>query len=182
MEAVAEKSVEELGIPWWAILVQGIVSLIIGLFLITAPGTTTIVLVRVLGYFWLISGILSIVRIFTKERDVPWGWLLFWGILGILAGFSVLDHPLWSSIMIPMVLVIFMGVDGIMIGIISLIEAFRGNGGWAAGILGVLSILFGILLLTSPLTASAALPIVAGAFALVGGITSIILSFRLRKA
>lgn len=182
MQDVATQRVDELGIPWWAVLVQGIAGLMIGLFLVTAPGTTTLALVRVLGYYWLISGILSIVRIFTKERDIHWGWLLVWGILGILAGISVLDHPLWSAIMIPTVLVTFVGVDGIIMGIIALIEAFSGEGGWAAGILGVLSIILGIGLLGSSLVATAVLPIVVGAFSVVGGIAAIIFSFRLRKA
>jgi uncharacterized membrane protein HdeD (DUF308 family) len=181
MQGVAARRAERLGTPWWAILIQGITSVIIGLFLLTAPGTTTLVLVRVLGYYWLISGILSIVRIFTKERDVHWGWLLAWGILGIVAGLVVLDHPLWSAVLIPMTLVIFMGVNGVFMGIIALIEAFSGKGGWAAGILGVLSILFGVVLLTSPLVATTVLPIIVGAFALVGGIVSIVLSFRLCK-
>lgn len=181
MQGVAEQRVDKLGVPWWAILVQGIASLIVGLFLVTAPGTTTLVLVSVLGYYWLISGVVSIVRMFTGERDVHWGWLLLWGILGILAGLAVLDHPLWSAIMIPTVLVIFMGVDGIILGIIALIEALSGRG-WAAGILGALSIIFGIGILSSSLLAAAVLPVVIGTFSIVGGIAAIALSFRLRTA
>ena len=56
-------AVEELGFPWWIVLVEGIIALIFGLFLITAPGATSVFLVTVLGFYWLIRGIFAIVEI-----------------------------------------------------------------------------------------------------------------------
>ncbi|MBK7916549.1 MAG: DUF308 domain-containing protein [Chloroflexi bacterium] len=44
-------------VPWWAVLIQGISALIIGILLITNPAMTTIVLVQFVGIYWLISGI-----------------------------------------------------------------------------------------------------------------------------
>lgn len=75
--------------PWGMVLIEGIFSLMLGIFLITAPGMTTIFLVTVLGFYWLIRGIFSLVAIFTGETGMHWGWLLFSGILGILAGLLV---------------------------------------------------------------------------------------------
>ena len=59
--------------------------------------------------------------------------------------------------------------------------AFKG-GGWAAGILGALSIIFGIILLLNPVASAVALVFVAGGFAIVGGIASIVMAFRYRAA
>ncbi|HHY56818.1 MAG TPA: hypothetical protein GYA08_15440 [Chloroflexi bacterium] len=66
-------------------------------------------------------------------------------------------------------------------GIFGLIESFQGAG-WGPGVLGVVSIIIGILLLGSPLGYALALPWVIGIFAIVGGIFSIIMAFRLRSA
>jgi uncharacterized membrane protein HdeD (DUF308 family) len=66
-------------------------------------------------------------------------------------------------------------------GVIQLIEAFRG-GGWGPGIIGGLSILFGILLLSNSVAATLVLPWVMGVFMLVGGIFAIIMAFRLKGA
>ena len=156
-------TMEGVTIPWWLILLEGIAGVVI----------------QVMGFFWLIGGILRVVSIFV-DRSL-WGWKLFGGIIGILAGIVVLQHPLWSTLLVPAVYVIILGVQGIIVGGVSLVMAFRG-GGWGTGILGALNIVFGIILLLNPLFIGIAiLPFVLGAFALVGGIAAIIGAFMLRR-
>jgi uncharacterized membrane protein HdeD (DUF308 family) len=168
-----------LSIPWWLVLLEGIAAVIIGLFLLTAPGITLLVLVQVTGFFWLIGGVLRIVSLFVDSS--LWGWKLFGGIIGILAGILVLQHPLWSTLLVPAVYVIILGIQGIIIGGVMLVMAFRGWG-WSGGILGALSVVFGIILLLNPVFIGIAiLPFVLGAFALVGGIAAIIGAFMLRS-
>jgi uncharacterized membrane protein HdeD (DUF308 family) len=45
------ESTEGTPIPWWLVLLQGIAAVIIGIFLLTAPGITLLFLVQVLGIF-----------------------------------------------------------------------------------------------------------------------------------
>ncbi len=164
-------------IPWWLVLLEGIAAIILGVLLLTNPGATTLVLVQVLGIYWFIDGIFRIVSIFIDSS--MWGWKLFAGILGIIAGIIIIQHPIWSTLLLPEVAIIILGVDGIIIGIVSLIQAFRG-GGWGVGVLGVISIIFGIILLANPIIGAVALPWVLGIFAFVSGIFAIIMAFRLR--
>ena len=164
-------------VPWWLVLLQGIAAIIIGVLLLTNTAATVAFLVLVLGFYWLISGIFSIIGIFVDSSQ--WGWKLFMGILGIIAGIIVIQHPLWSSILVPVTAAVVIGIFGIIMGIIGLIQAFQGAG-WGAGILGVLSILFGILLIANPLISAAALVIVLGVFGIIGGILAIIAAFRIR--
>jgi uncharacterized membrane protein HdeD (DUF308 family) len=169
---------EGTAIPWWLVLLEGIAAVIIGIFLLAAPADALLFLVQVLGFFWLIGGIFRIVSIFVDSS--LWGWKLFAGVLGILAGIVVLQHPLWSAVLVPTVLIILLGIQGIISGVISLVMAFRG-GGWGIGILGILSVIIGLILLFDPLAAVVALPIVLGAFSLVGGIAAIVMAFSVRK-
>ena len=165
-------------VPWWLVLLQGIAAVIIGLLLITATGQTIAFLVVFLGFYWLISGIFAIVGIFVDPSQ--WGWKLFMGILGIIAGLIVIQHPIWSAILVPKVLVIVIGIQGIIIGIIGLIQAFQGAG-WGVAVLGVLSIVFGIILLANAMIAAlVALPIVLGVFGIIGGVLAIIAAFQLK--
>jgi uncharacterized membrane protein HdeD (DUF308 family) len=164
-------------IPWWVVLLQGIAFLVLGFFLITASGLTTVVLVQVLGFYWLFSGILSIVLIFVDQSQ--WGWKLVVGILGILAGILVIQHPLWSGVLVTATVVLLIAIQGIIVGIIGLVQAFKGAG-WGAGILGALSVLFGIILLLNPLLAASILPIVLGVLGIVGGIAAIVMAFRMK--
>jgi len=43
--------------PWWLLLLEGLAALIIGIYLIISPARTTLFLVQVLGWYWLITGI-----------------------------------------------------------------------------------------------------------------------------
>ncbi len=171
------RSLEAAQFPWWLVLLEGIVALIFGILLLTAPGATLVVIVQITGFFWLIQGIFQIVGIFVDSS--MWGWKLFAGVLGVIAGILVLQHPLWSAVLVPSIIVIILGIQGIIFGVVGLVIGFRG-GGWGVGILGVLSIIFGILLLFNPVLGTAALVLVLGVFAVIGGIASIVMAFQMR--
>jgi LPXTG-motif cell wall-anchored protein len=169
------------GNPWWIVLVEGIFALIFGIFLITDPTATSVFLVTVLGFYWLIRGIFSIVEIFIPNTGTHWGWLLFMGILGIIAGMVVLRHPAYATVFVGTFLIVFLAVDGLIMGIMGLIRAFTG-GGWGPGILGILTIIIAIFLFANLYTAIQALPLIIGAILIVGGIVAIFFSFRIRRA
>jgi uncharacterized membrane protein HdeD (DUF308 family) len=161
------------------VLLESIAILIIGILLLTNTAATTVIVIQALGLYWLITGVIDLVRIFLPGRTVGWGWLLFSGIIGIIAGILILQHPWWAAILVPTTLIWVMGFFGIFIGIVGLVQAFQGAG-WGAGILGALSIIFGIILIANPLVAAIGLPFVVGIFAIVGGIMGIFAAFRLR--
>jgi uncharacterized membrane protein HdeD (DUF308 family) len=88
---------------WWVFLLQGFAGIIIGLMLITEPGATLVALTTVLGFYWLITGVLALVQVFV-DRATPWIWSLLAGLVGILAGLFVLRHPLVAALTVPTVL------------------------------------------------------------------------------
>ena len=165
--------------PWWLVLLEGIFAAIFGVLMLVAPGGTLIFLVQVLGFYLLIGGILRLVSIFLNRS--LWGLKLTLGILGILAGIAVLQHPLWSAVAIPTYIVYIVGFLAIFEGIGGLIHAFQG-GGWGAGILGILLIIFGLILLFNAWIGVAVLPFVLGGFMLAGGVAAIVVSFNLRSS
>lgn len=171
----------ELAYPWWIVLIEGIFALIFGIFLITAPGATSVFLVTVLGFYWLIRGIFSIIEIFIPNTGTHWGWLLFTGILGIIAGMLVLRHPLYATAIVGSAVILILAIDGLIMGILGVARAFMGAG-WGSAILGVLTIIIAIFLFANFFGAVLALPIILGACLIVGGIVAIFYSFRIRSA
>jgi uncharacterized membrane protein HdeD (DUF308 family) len=71
------------------------------------------------------------------------------------------------------------GFWAIFVGGANLYQAFAAKDG-GAGVLGVISLIFGILLLVYPYVAAALIPYLFGGFALVGGIAAIVVSFTIR--
>ena len=112
------------GVPWWLVLIEGVSLIIVGLLMLASPGMSTLILIQFVGIYWLVAGIFKIVSIFIDSAD--WGWKLVGGILGILAGMIVLQHPIWSPLVIGATLIIILGVQGLIIGVVGLVQAFRG--------------------------------------------------------
>jgi uncharacterized membrane protein HdeD (DUF308 family) len=122
-------------------LIQGVLAIVLGLMFVTAPAATLVVLATFLGFYWLITGVQELVRVFT-DRSVSWIWSLLVGIVGILAGILVLRHPLLAAVTVPTVLVIILGVQGLVMGILEIIGGIKG-GGIGSFVLGAINILIG---------------------------------------
>jgi uncharacterized membrane protein HdeD (DUF308 family) len=163
-------------LPRWLVMFQGIVVLILGILLLVYPVQTLIIIITFLGVWWLISGLFTLFGIVSDRAG--WGWKLLVGIVGIIAGILVLAYPLYSAIIIPTLLAIFVGVAGLIIGVVYLVQAFWG-GGWGIGILGIVSIIFGFLLIAHPLIGVAVLVLIISIFTIIGGIVSIIFAVRM---
>jgi uncharacterized membrane protein HdeD (DUF308 family) len=168
---------------WWVPLIQGIVAIILGILFLTYPGATAATVAGMVGFFWLIGGIMDFVAMFMNRANL--GWKLFGGIVGVLAGLVVLSnifkHPLWTALALGGVYVLVLGIQGIVIGVVQLVRAFQGDG-WGVGILGVLSVLFGLLLVFNPLAGALALPWVFGVLGIVFGGIGIFWAFRIKNA
>jgi uncharacterized membrane protein HdeD (DUF308 family) len=169
-------------VPWWLMLITGIASVVLGVFLIIAPVQTIVTLVQVLGIYWLVTGVFSIVSIIVNRSH--WVWKLFSGVLSIIAGIFIVQLPLWmqwTALTLFIALIFVAASMGIIAGGAFLIWAFIERN-WGVGILAALSIVLGIVLFISPYIALAILPFVLGGLAILGGIGAIVSSFSLRKA
>ena len=173
--AVAE---QENYTPWWLVLIGGIAAIIIGGLLIANPFKMASVLVWAIGLYWLITGVIYLVSLIWDRRQ--WGWKLFGGIIGIMAGYFLISSPApQSTVAFGLAVILVLAIQGIIMGIMGLIAAFQG-GGWGAGILGVISVVIGLLLLGNMWAAALVLPWVIGIFAIIGGIFGIVAAFRMR--
>ncbi len=161
-------------IPWWLVMITGIAAFLVGLLILISPGMTLLILVQLLGVYFLVTGILSLASIGIDKT--LWGWKLISGVLGVLAGMVVLRDPLWSAILIPKILVIFLAIESLIMGIAQGIHAFNG-GGLGLALLSILNIAFGVILLFNPLIGAFTLTIILGILAIVGGGLTSILAF-----
>ena len=164
--------------PWWLVLIQGIVTLILGIMFLTYPYGTLLVVVTFLGAYWFISGLMGLFSLAVDKTNA--GWKILFGILGIIAGIAILCYPLYSAFVVPYIFIILIGIWGLIMGFVSLFAAFKG-GGWGAGILGILLIIFGCLLLANPVISTVLLPFVLGVFGIIGGILAIVASIYLKS-
>lgn len=178
-DSTIDQAFGESRLPWWFLLIEGIVAIIVGILLLMNPIRMSVLLVQVLAIYWLIKGIVSLVSIFVDHS--AWGWKLFIGIVGIIAGYILVKHPIGGTAVVAQAFVIVLGIQGIVIGIVELVQAFRG-GGWGVGILGALTTIIGVWLLLNAWASARVLPWVLGILAIIGGIIAIVYAARFKRA
>jgi uncharacterized membrane protein HdeD (DUF308 family) len=164
--------------PWWLVLLWGLLSLIIGVMFLGTPAATTVFLITLIGVFWLVGGFFTLGSLAVEKTHV--GIKIFISVIDIVAGLLILAYPLFSTIFALALFVIFAGGWGCFIGISHLYHAFRKKDP-GSGVLGVISLIFGILLLAFPLVAAALIPFIIGIFALAGGVAAVVASLSIKK-
>lgn len=178
MTATAAFSEQKRAMPWWIPLIEGIVLIVVGVLLFSNPAQTIVVLAQILAIYWLIAGIMELVSLFIDRS--AWGLKLIGGILGIWAGLFIINNPIGGTLAFGLAVVVILGIQALILGVVNIIQAFRG-GGWGIGLLGVVNIIFGAILLANTLIATTLLPWVLGGIAIVGGIAAIVMAFRLKS-
>jgi len=164
---------------WWALALRGVIAVLFGLLTFFIPGITLISLVLLFGFYAILDGIFDIVSA-MKAPGHHWP-LLVEGIVGIVAGLVTFMWPAITA----MVLVYLIAFWAILTGLLEIVAGIRLREVIANEmlliLLGVISTLFGILIIIFPGAGALAIIIWIGAYALVFGIILIALAFRLRS-
>ena len=172
----------DLGRNWGWIVVRGIAAVIFGVLALVLPGVTLAALVLLWGAYALADGIIALIAAFRiRDRGKPFWALLVVGILGIAAGILTFIWPGMTAI----VLLAFIAAWSLVMGIFQIIAAVRLRKSieneWLLGLSGLLSIIFGVLMLINPGAGALAVIWVIGAYAILFGVLLIALGVKLRS-
>jgi len=182
-----QEALKKLGSTLWKlIMVRGFALISAGLILLLFPQGTLTVLVIIMGVYWLIDGIVTTFKsIKGRKVHAAGGWGIFTGVLGIIAGLVVLSQPVFSAILTTSLLVWFLGIIAIIYGISGLVTGIRlrkqTKGEWTTILGGLISILFGIILITSPFVSVLVIIKSIGVISLIGGIIILVTAFGIKK-
>ncbi len=166
---------------WWLVALRGVLGIIFGVLALLFPDITLLVLVLVVAAYMLADGVLAIISaVRAARKGERWGLLVLEGVCNIATGSLAF---LWPGITI-FVFTILIAAWAIVSGILMSAAAFRltqGHGRWWLRAAGVLSVIFGFLLILAPLAGAIVLAIWLGAYAVVFGGLLLVLAFRLRS-
>ena len=160
---------------------RGVLAVLFGLLALIAPIATLTVLVLFWGAFALVDGIFAIVAAFRVAGGRGRWWLIIEGVLGILAGIVTFLYPGLTAL----VLLYIIAFWAILIGVMRIVTAIslrrEIENEWLMILGGVLSVIFGILLIVLPGPGLLSLTWLIGIWALIFGIALIALAFRVRN-
>jgi uncharacterized membrane protein HdeD (DUF308 family) len=167
---------------WWAIVLRGVMAILFALIAFAVPGITIAVLVTIFGFYALFDGIFAIVStIKAAQGHRRWGAFLLEGLIGILFGLYAIIFPILAAA----AFVTFVAVWAIFTGILEIAAAIRLRrhiqGEWMLILLGVLSILLGVILVAAPVSGAVFFVWVLASYGLIFGVLLIGLGFRIRR-
>jgi uncharacterized membrane protein HdeD (DUF308 family) len=169
---------------WKLYLIEGILLLILGTLAIILPPLATLAVTIVLGWLFLISGVVGLYTSFMLRQAPGFWWSLISAVLGIVVGLLLLVQPLTGALSLTLVLIAFFVVEGVASIMFALDHKreLTGQWGWMvfSGIIDL--ILAAIIIAGLPGTAAWALGLLVGINMIFGGWAMVLLSLSARKA
>jgi uncharacterized membrane protein HdeD (DUF308 family) len=167
---------------WWGMALRGLAAIIFGLLAFLWPGITLTVLVFLFGAYALVDGVFAIAAGVRASKDNKrWWLLLIEGILSVLAGVLAFVVPGITAL----ILLGLIAGWALLTGVIEIVAAIQMRkhitGEWLLVLSGILSVLFGIMLLLNPGAGALAVVWIIGAYAIVFGVLLLALGYRLRS-
>jgi len=109
----------------WLLLLEGVVSLLLGILLMRSPGAGMLAAVFFLGFWSIISGVSRVAMAIQLRKQIDTEWLLgISGFLSILFGVLVLSNPGAGIISIMWMI----GIMAVLSGILLVVLAFKLRG------------------------------------------------------
>jgi uncharacterized membrane protein HdeD (DUF308 family) len=172
---------EKIASNWWLYAVRGVVAILFGILAIIWPKETILALVLLFGAYALLDGVFSVFAGIASYQYFSRWWAVLEGVAGILIGVLTFFWPNITAL----VLLYFIAAWALMTGIFEIVVAIQLRreitGEWALILSGLLSMVLGVLLFVFPGAGAVSLVWLIGIYAILFGITLIILAFRLRS-
>ena len=166
---------------WWLIALRGVIAIIFGLFALFLTGPTMLSLVLFFSAYMLVDGAFAIAAALRAARaNERWGLLVLEGVADIAAGIIAF---LWPDITL-LAFVLVIAAWAIVSGGLMWAAAYQlrlDHGRWWLVAGGIISVIYGALLVVAPLIGAVVLTWWIGAYAIVFGVALLVLSFRLRE-
>jgi uncharacterized membrane protein HdeD (DUF308 family) len=162
-------------------ILRGVVAVLFGLVAIAYPSAAAGAFVIVFAVFAFADGILDFgIAAAMGSAGMRWGWYVLAALLSIAAGVVALTYPVPTLL----ALIFLVAARAIVMGFVEIGAAAswrERDDRWMLGLMGVLSIILGILLFASPATGGLALIWTIGVYAIVMGIGVGVLGVRLLR-
>jgi uncharacterized membrane protein HdeD (DUF308 family) len=170
-----------LGRHWGWLLAYGVITVIAGLAAIAWPGATLLVIAVLFGVQLIFSGVFRLGAAFAMDEGAGTRVLfVLLGILSVIIGLWAIRHVLLTLL----ALVVFLGIYWVVSGVIDIFTGLSHRGlpdrGWTV-VLGLLSILAGLIVLAVPGLSLVSLAVILGVWLLIFGVSEITLAFRIRR-
>jgi len=180
---VPDEFIKRLGDAWGWILLRGLASIAFGAMAILWPGLTIVVLVIMWGAWAFVDGVTSLITAYqARDGGKPVWPLVLIGVLGLGAGCITFFAPGLAAA----TLLLFIAWWAIVTGVFEIVHAIRVrksiDNEWMLILSGVLSVVVGLYMLSSPAGGALAIVWVIAFWSILFGVLLCSAAIRLKKA
>lgn len=167
---------------WWVLLARGVLAILFGIVALAAPGIALLAFIYIFAAYALLDGITA-VAVSLQERSYvrTWWMLLLDGIIGIIFGILAFSWPGETARILLFLVAIWALATGFMEVGSAFVAPSSARQRWGLGLAGLLSILFGLVLLFRPGAGLLAVLWLVGIYAIVFGMSLIVYAFQMRS-
>ena len=164
-----------------ALALRGAIAIILGIVALLMPGPTFMALTIIFGVFAFLDGIAAFITLFDRNTRISRGWLLLETVAGITVGVITMGWPGIAALNVILVIAAWALATGVIkiAAAIGLRKQIQQE--WFLVLSGVVSIIFGGLLIWRPLLGILSLVWALGIFGLVYGVLMVSLAIRMRR-
>jgi uncharacterized membrane protein HdeD (DUF308 family) len=168
---------------WKLFLIEGVILVVLGLAAVMLPLIATIAIALVVGWIFLLSGVVGLLATFRMRSAPGFWWSLLSGILGVVAGIVLLRWPLRGAFSLTLILTLFLVLEGVVSIMFALEHKRELSGRWGVMLVsGVVDlILAGIISAGLPGTAAWAIGLLVGVNMVFGGSALIAMALHARE-
>jgi len=167
---------------WVLFLVEGIVLVVLGVLAILVPMVATIAVAILIGWLFLISGVVGLITTLRMRNAPGYWWSLLSAVLGTVAGILLLAWPVLGAVSLTLLLTVFFIIEGVASIMYALEHRKELSGRWEWMLVsGVVDLILAFIILTGlPGTAVWALGLLVGINLLFGGTSMIAMALHAR--
>jgi uncharacterized membrane protein HdeD (DUF308 family) len=169
---------------WVLFLIEGIVLVVLGILAIAIPPLGTIGFTVIIGWLFLIGGVVGLVTTFWARHAPGFWWSLLSAVVAVAAGIVLLANPFTGAFTLTLLLIVFFIIEGVL-SIMYALEhkkELSGRWGWML-ISGIIDLILAAIIWGGlPGTAAWALGLLVGINMLFGGSAMIAMALHARHA
>lgn len=113
LEAMRRRALATVHAHWKLFLLQGVLMLLLGMFAIALPNLFTLEIELLVGWLFIVGGVLRAATIFRKRHMPGFWWTLGTGVLAMLLGAILIANPLQGVLTLTIVMTAMFVVEGI---------------------------------------------------------------------
>lgn len=167
---------------WWMLMIRGLVAVFFGMLALFLPGITLLTLIMLFAIYVFADGAINLVTA-VQNRDTYQRWwiTMLQGGLSMLVGVLTVLWPGLTGLALLYVIALWALITGVFEVIAAYELRKEIDNEWILALSGILSVVFGLMLLLFPFSGVLAVVWIIAIYAILFGVMQISLGFRLRN-